>query len=141
MSLRWHGNRNGDMASLNLEATLLACMPARPCLSGACPICMRAQQRLLVIASMHILPQLARPAWEPAHAISFVPVFGRVAVGALADFDMPKFRTDTRVILNASGVKRFLLSLDASLNHDDGKPDEAYWQLQWWGFFEEPRGL
>ena len=32
-------------------------------------------------------------------------------------------------------------SLDASLNHDDGKPDEAYWQLQWWGFFEEPRGL
>jgi hypothetical protein len=32
------------------------------------------------------------------------------------------------------------LGLDASLNHDDGKPDEAYWQLQWWGFFEEPRG-
>ena len=125
--LHWHGNRNGDMATINLEARLLAEEnPVRPCLSGACPICMRAQQRLLVIASMHILPELARPDERP-QAISLVPEFGRVRVGDLASFDYPKFRSETQAILKASGIKRFLLSLDASLNHEDGELDEAYW--------------
>jgi hypothetical protein len=90
---------------------------------------MRAQQRLLVIASMRILPQLVRPAWEPTHAISFVPEFGRIAVGALANFDLSKFRRETRATLRASGINRFLLGLDVSLNHDNGKRDEAHWQL------------
>jgi hypothetical protein len=138
--LHRHGNRNGNMASLNLEAKLLACTPARPCLSGACPICMRAQQRLLVIASIHILPQLARPAGDAPKAISLVPDFGRVELGALAGFDVAKFRRDTRATLRASGVNRFLLGLDVSLNHEDGKRDDAHWQLQWWGLFEEPSG-
>ena len=56
--LHWHNNRNGDMAAINLEAKLLACKPAQPCLSGACPICMRAQQRWLVLACIHAVPQL-----------------------------------------------------------------------------------
>jgi hypothetical protein len=56
--LHWHGNRNGDMAAINLETKLLACKPSQPCLSGACPICMRAQQRLLVLACVHAVPQL-----------------------------------------------------------------------------------
>lgn len=140
-TLHWHGNRNGDIASLDLEAKLLACKSTRPCHSGACPICMRAEQRLLVLASMHILPQLGRPVGDRPKAISFVPESGRVALGALEDFDFAKFQSETRAILRASGVNRFLLGLDASLNHDDGKPDEAYWQLQWWGFFEEAHGM
>jgi hypothetical protein len=59
-TLHWHGNHNDDQAALDLEAKLLACRPARPCLSGACPICMRAQQRWLVLVSVHAAPQLER---------------------------------------------------------------------------------
>ena len=56
--LHWHGARNADMAAINLEAKLLSCKSTRPCLSGACPICMRAQQRLLVLACVHARSQL-----------------------------------------------------------------------------------
>src|SRR5579863_5865764 len=79
--LHWHGNRNWDMAAVNLEEKLQACEPKPLCLSGASPICMRAHQRLLVVASMHILPQLARPVGDRPKAISFVPEFGRVELG------------------------------------------------------------
>jgi hypothetical protein len=73
-------------------------------------------------------------------AISLVPDFGRVVLGHLLTFDNIAFRTSTRDALIDSGIRRFILGLDASLNHEDGKPDEAHWQLQWWGFFEEPSG-
>ena len=72
--------------------------------------------------------------------ISLVPEFGRVEVGQLRTFDNAAFRKATRDSLLTSGVPRFILGLDASLNHDDGKPDEAHFQFQWWGFFEEPDG-
>jgi hypothetical protein len=73
-------------------------------------------------------------------AISLVPEFGRVAVGQLHTFDNAAFRRSTRDALLGSGIQRFILGLDVSLNHDDGKTDEAHFQLQWWGFFEEPAG-
>jgi hypothetical protein len=72
--------------------------------------------------------------------ISLVPEFGRVEVGQLRTFDDAAFRRSTRDALIVSGIQRFILGFDVSLNHDDGKPDEAHWQLQWWGFFEEPDG-
>jgi hypothetical protein len=143
--LHWHGNRNGDTASLNLEAKLLACMPAHPCLSGACPICMRAQQRLLVMASISILPQLHGPFDRqgelPPMTISIVPDFGRVPLAGLGNFDIRKFVEETRTALRFAHIERYVFGLDVSLNHDDGKPEEAYWQLQWWGFFDAPSGL
>jgi hypothetical protein len=73
-------------------------------------------------------------------AISLVPDFGRVTVGHLLTFDNAAFRKSTRDALVVSGIQRFILGLDVSLNHDDGKTDEAHFQLQWWGFFDEPDG-
>jgi hypothetical protein len=144
-TLHWHGNRNGDTASLNLEAKLLACKPAHPCLSGACPICMRAQQRFLVMASISILPQLHGPFDRrgelPPMTISIVPDFGRVPLAGLGNFDIRKFVEETRTALRFAHIERYVFGLDVSLNHDDGKPEEAYWQLQWWGFFDAPSGL
>jgi hypothetical protein len=71
-------------------------------------------------------------------AISLVPDFGRVAVGGLSTFDNRVFRRSTRNALLNSGVRRFILGLDISLNHEDGKLEDAYFQLQWWGIFDEP---
>jgi hypothetical protein len=56
-TLRWHGKRNDDNAIISVADKLLACKPATPCLSGACPICMRAQQRWLVLACIHAFSQ------------------------------------------------------------------------------------
>jgi hypothetical protein len=56
--LRWHGNHvallaghptRTSLAAVALAKKLEACAPPRnPCLSGACPICIRAQQRWFV---------------------------------------------------------------------------------------------
>jgi hypothetical protein len=56
-NLRWHGKRHGDDAIIGLAEKLLACKPVKPCLSGACPICMRAQQRWLVLACINAVRQ------------------------------------------------------------------------------------
>ena len=54
--LQWHGKRNRDQTALDLKSKLLSCdAPQYPCLSGACPICIRAQQRLLVIATTAVV--------------------------------------------------------------------------------------
>jgi len=137
--LRWHGNRAHDAWALALSETLLSCKPARPCLSGACPICERAQQRLLVLTSVNALPK-PHPLFGAARpqTISLVPEFGRSPLGGLANFDIVEFTQTTREALNASGITHYLLGLDASLNHNDGAPEDAYWQFQWWGFFGGP---
>ena len=48
-ALRRHGK--GDEAALRLADKIAACRPGRRCLSGACPECMRATQRLFVATS------------------------------------------------------------------------------------------
>ena len=75
--LRWHANHvtlatgkqtPTSLAALALADKLDACAPPqRPCLSGACPVCMRAQQRWFVKDTMHVLrpgvrdPRLSSP--------------------------------------------------------------------------------
>jgi hypothetical protein len=138
--LRWRGKHNGDAAAIALREKLQSCKPAQPCFSGACPICMRAQQRLLVMTTLTHLPGPHPLFGGKRTAISMVPDFGRVPVGGLTTFDVTAFRIASRDALLGAGVCQFLLGLDVSLNHDDGNLDEAYWQFQWWGFFEAPGG-
>jgi hypothetical protein len=73
-------------------------------------------------------------------AISLVPDFGRIAVGKLSTFDHVAFRQSARSALLSAGVQRFILGLDVSLDHEDRRLNEAFFQLQWWGLFQEPDG-
>ena len=98
--LRWHANHvallAGNPTPTSLAASALAdkleaCDPPRyPCLSGACPICIRAQQRWFVTETVHVLQPYVRRG-NQARALSLVPECGMTPVGSLNSFDIDKF--------------------------------------------------
>jgi hypothetical protein len=147
--LRWHekhmaslaGNETAtSLAARALANKLDACSPPnRPCLSGACPICMRAQQRWLVMDTVHVhyWIWLDNPTYSP-QALSLVPVFGQILVGSLHACDVDKFRSSVRDALRACGIRDYKLGLDISLDQPAGVAGPGFWQLQLWGLFHDP---
>ena len=149
LKLRWHANHAANTTAnpppMSLAASALAdkldacAPPKRPCLSGGCPVCMRAQQKWLVMDTMLVLRPLVRnPNYLP-QVLSLVPEFGRVPVGSLNAFDIDKFLDDIRDALRACGIQHFKLGLDISLNQRAGVASPGFWQAQLWGFFHEPK--
>jgi hypothetical protein len=146
--LRWHAKHvallTGNETATTLAASALAdkldrCTPPkRPCLSGACPACMRAQQRWFVNDTMHVLRPLVLRGYRP-QVLSLVPEFGRILVGSLNAFDSDRFLDAVREALKACGITHYKLGLDISLNHRAGVASPGPWQLQVWGFFAEPK--
>jgi hypothetical protein len=147
--LRWHASHvallAGNPTTTSLVASALAdklehCAPPRNrCLSDACPTCMRAQQRWQVMDTMSVLRTLLRnPRYRP-QVLSLVPEFGRIPVGSLNTFDVDPFRHFIREALKTSGIKAYKLGLDISLNQRAGLASPGFWQVQFWGFFQEPR--
>jgi hypothetical protein len=147
--LRWHAKRVAllagrptptSLAALALADKLEACAPPQnPCLSGACPICMRAQQRWLVRDTQHVLRPLIRdPNYRPL-VLSLVPEFGRIPAGSLNTYDIDLFRNLVRDGLRACGIDHYKLGLDISLNQRAGVANRGFWQLQLWGFFHQPK--
>jgi hypothetical protein len=146
--LRWHAkhvtlvadNRRAmSLAALVLADKLDACAPPkRPCLSGACPTCMRAQQRWQVNDTVRVLRPLVRRGYR-AQVLSLVPEFGRIPVGKLNEFEITKFLKTAHETLKACGIDHYKLGLDVSLNQRAGSTSPGFWQLQLWGFFHEPK--
>ena len=146
--LRWHaehvallaGNQTAtSLAALALADKLGPCDPPRnPCLSGACPVCMRAQQRWQVNDTVHVLRPRVRRGYRD-QVLSLVPEFGRIPAGSLSAFDIDPFRDAIREALRACGIDHYKLGLDVSLNQRAGVASPGFWQLQLWGFFAEPR--
>ena len=147
--LRWHANHvallAGNPTPTSLAASALAdkleaCAPPRyPCLSGACPICIRAQQRWFVRDTMQVLRPLVRdPRYRP-QVLSLVPEFGRIPAGSLSAFDIDAFLVSMREALKACGIDHYKLGLDVSLNQRAGVKSPGFWQLQLWGFFHKPK--
>ena len=147
--LRWHANHAAmlagnqtatSLAALTLADKLDACDPPRyACLSGADPVCIRAQQRWFVQDTMCVLELLLRnPNYRP-QVLSLVPQFGRIPSGLLNTFDIDKFLDSIREALKACGIEHYKLGLDISLNQQAGLGSPAFWQLQMWGFFAEPK--
>lgn len=147
--LRWHANHAallagyppaGSLAALALADRLDACAPPkRPCLSGACPICIRAQQRWHVNDTMRVLGPLVRDTGYRAKVLSLVPEFGRISVGKLNEFEIDRFVGSIREALRACGIDRYKLALDVSQNQRAEVASPGFWQLQLWGFFHEPK--
>jgi len=147
--LRWHAKHVAllagiptatSLAALALADKLDTCAPPkRLCLSGACPVCMRAQQRWLVKDTARVLGPLVRDTGYRPRVLSLVPEFGRIPVGATDTFDIDKFLNSIREALKASKIERYKLGLDISLNQRAGLTSPGFWQLQLWGFFHEPK--
>jgi hypothetical protein len=145
--LRWHANHAAaagnqtptSLAALALADKLDACAPPRrPCLSGADPVCMRAQQRWQVNDTVSVLRPRVRRGYR-AQVLSLVPEFGRTSVGSLNAFEIDRFRDATRDALKACGIVHYKLGLDISLNQRAGSTSPGYWQSQLWGFFHAPK--
>ena len=149
LKLRWHANHVaslvGSPTATSLAASALAkkldrCAPPQnPCLSGADPVCMRAQQKWLVLDTMCVLRPLLRDPNYRAQVLSLVPEFGRIPVGSLNAFDIDRFLDDIREALKACGIDHFKLGLDISLNQRAGIASPGFWQPQLWGFFHAPK--
>jgi hypothetical protein len=147
--LRWHANHAallaGNQTPTSLAASALAdkldaCAPPRnPCLSGACPMCMRAQQRWLVMDTLLALGRVVRDTGYRPQVLSLVPESGRIAAGSLNAFDIDKFLDSVRGALKACGIDHYKLGLDVSLNELGGLASRGLWQLQLWGIFHLPK--
>ncbi len=146
--LRWHANHvallAGNPTATSLAASALAdrldaCAPPRnPCLSGACPSCIRAQQRWFVRDTMFVLRPRVRRGYQ-AQVLSLVPEAGRIRAGSLNAFDIDPFYDSIREALRACGIVHFKLGLDVSLNQRAGLASRGFWQMQLWGIFAEPK--
>jgi len=142
--LRWHANHAGSQTATSLAALTLAdklescAPPKRPCLSGACPTCMRAQQRWLVKDTVRVLGPLVREREYRPRVLSLVPECGRIPAGSTNAFDIDRFYDAIRDALKACGVNHYKLGLDISLNQRAGLASPGFWQPQLWGFFHEP---
>ena len=123
--LRWHANHvallAGNETTTSLAASALAdkldacAPPSRPCLSGACPVCMRAQQRWFAKDTVHVLRPRVRDYGYRAQVLSLESEFGRIPAGSLNAFDIDKFLDDIREALKACGIVHYKLGLDVSL--------------------------
>jgi hypothetical protein len=148
LKLRWHGNHASNAAAnptakseaaLALAYKLDRCAPPHnPCLSGACPVCTRAQQRRLIMDTQQVLRPLVGRGYQGL-VLSLVPEFGRIRAGSLKRFDIEKFDDAIRAALKACGIEHYKLGLDISLNQRVGVASPGFWQLQLWGFFHQPK--
>ncbi len=147
--LRWHAKHvaslSGNETPTSLAVSALAdkleaCAPPNcPCLSGACPVCMRAQQRWFVKDTMRVLRPLVVHSRYRARVLSLVPEFGRILPGSLSKFDIDLFFGSMQEALKTSGIDYYKLGLDISLNQRAGVAGPGFWQRQLWGFFHKPK--
>jgi hypothetical protein len=129
-----------SIVALALADKLDACAPPRrPCLSGACPICMRAQQRWFAEDARRVMRWLLRDPRYSGQVLSLAPEFGRIRARSLDAFEMDGFYDSIRDALTACGINNYKLGFDISLNQRAGVASSAVWQLQLSGFFSEPK--
>jgi hypothetical protein len=127
--LLWHAANSGCKEAKHLAVKLRSCNEKRRCLSGACPICIRALQRWFVTTSVTVRRNWTDP---DAQSLSVVPDFGRVRMGALSTFDWNKFCRRSARALAQCGIRNALLAVDISLDHVEGQAPR-FFQIHFWG--------
>ena len=119
--LAWLGKHHNLPVAQQLARKLRRCRASKPCRSGACPVCVRALQRLCVEVGIEIGPKGAAATMR---SFSAAPDFGQVPAGHLSTFHYPAFKAQMESVLAASGVDWYFLALDVSLNHVKGNSAE-----------------
>jgi hypothetical protein len=118
--LSWHANHMASLAgnetatskgAFALADKLDACAPPRrPCLSGACPICMRAQQRWFAEDAKRVMRSLMRDPRYSRHVPFLAPEFGRIRTGSLDAFEVDGFYDSIPDALTARGINNYKLT-------------------------------
>jgi hypothetical protein len=127
-ALRRHGK--GNNAALRLAERIAACRPGRRCLSGACPECTRATQRLFVATSDRLITRSE----ISTIAVSVVFRGAGIAEGKLAQTGDPfsLVSQKLRAALRKAGVRQAIGGFDVSANeHADQRFASHYRPHAW----------
>ena len=113
--------RDGGDEALDLAAILDGCSPRRPCLSGGCPSCMTATQKIVVDATRKPLGDL------PAALVAdVVDVRGAVRDGKLDGHAFDPLRRKLDQALKDCGVRAFG-GFDISANRHEHDEFAPFW--------------
>ena len=114
--LRRHGK--GNNCALRLANILESCSKEHRCLSGACPECARAFQRLFVSATSSVV--IPNKHW---HVVSLVWREHRFSNGTLdPDRMFERLRRHLQLALKAAKIRQAIGGFDISMNeHENGK--------------------
>jgi hypothetical protein len=124
--LRRHGKDNDS--ALRLADTLENCSKKQRCLSGACPECARASQRLFVSAASTVVSQKKR--W---HVVSLVWREHRFAEGKLDSNTMfERLRRHLQAALKAAEIRQAIGGFDISMNERQDGKFVPHWRPHAW---------
>lgn len=104
------------------------CRVRSPCLSGACPCCIRAAQRLFVDLAADVV-QGKGESWS---AISIIGAHLQRPIGHLTAGDIALAHRWVRRLLRKVGVTHAIGGLDISANEHDIGGFEPHWQPHFW---------
>jgi hypothetical protein len=143
--LLWH-QKQSDTSSdrlFELIGGLIECRPDARCDGNACPECVGAMRRRTIEIGQKLDEAIKRDGRSKTIILSLAPDFGRVDGRDVLRYDLGRFRARVAKILQAVGVERYLLMIDARYDHraehslEFGTGD---YQFQFWGICEEPEG-
>jgi hypothetical protein len=120
--------RSGSAEASVVAGMLAACHLRRPCLSGACPLCMRAAQRIFVHACRNLFEHHNRD----MESVNIISARRAIRYGRLHRHDL--FRgIDTRLrrALSAAGVSA-VGGFDVSANEDETNAFRRHWMPHAW---------
>ncbi len=116
--------RDGSAEALELAGRMDRCRRGRRCLSGACPACARAAQRVFV----HACRNLFHVHGEDMVAVNIVCHWAAIDRGRLADHDDLFEETRGRLLDALADVAvRAVGGFDISLNTHESEAFEPYW--------------
>jgi hypothetical protein len=120
--------RDASRAALALAEKLEGCRQGRRCLSGACPVCGRALQRMFV----HATPSLAERHDGDMEAINLVSATGAIPYRRLDEHDV--FERIERRLRRALDRLRLLAvgGFDISANEHEADEFEPHWMPHAW---------
>ena len=116
-------NRGEGSKHRLLASTVGACEPNSPCLSGACPACMRASQRWFVGTA----PRTFHPDDE---LLATSLVFEIVEQGKLSAANVKRSIARVKRVFRKAGIGLAVGGLDISFNEERDSDDPGHWALQ-----------
>lgn len=124
--LQKYGERK--IAVRHLARKIGRCRPSNPCLSGACPICVRALQRWFVNAADKLTGWMKLP----FSVASIVPVEGRFTPGEARADILRDVRASIDDKLSRAGIAVAFGGFDPGINEYPGTDISPHGQVQAW---------
>lgn len=114
-------------AAACVAEVLAGCSAARPCQSGACPVCGAAFQELMVAIGNQFIRIPASKIRNRAHALTIVPSSGCVAPNNLTIGVFKQVGAEIVAALDRLGFPSTLIGLEATFTEDITGQVESHW--------------